>query len=69
MPAQKRYSIIVRERQADHEIELCQCENGAEAIADAARKKSLHLDGGLFARRKIKVAKYEHVYVRENYPY
>lgn len=58
----KRYSIMVRERRADHEVELCQCDSNPEALVAAAQEKYLLVANPSGGSRKISVAKYEHVY-------
>lgn len=59
----KRYSIMVREVGRDHERELCQVDRNPEAIADAAKKKTILVDRG---DKKVKIGAYEHVHVIEN---
>ena len=61
----KRYSIMVRQYLSDKETELCQCNANPEAVAEGARAKFLLISGGLSTRR-IRVPKYEHVWIRDN---
>jgi len=62
----KKYTIMVREAGADHEVEFCQCDSNPGAIVEAAQQKYRLVDGGISSSRKIRVPKYEHVYFREN---
>ena len=59
----KRYSIMARQYGANYETELCQCETNPGAIVEAARQKKIKIEAG---KRKVFVAKYEHVYARDN---
>lgn len=62
----KRYSILVRERCSDNEIELCQCDGNPEALVKAAQSKRVLIYADGMGGRKVSTNKYEHVYIREN---
>jgi hypothetical protein len=57
----KRYSIMARQYAQVGEVELCQVDSHPEAIVAAAQQRTLKLSGK--GKRKIRVPKYEHVYV------
>jgi hypothetical protein len=56
----KRYSIWVRERGSDHDVELCTMESNPTPTVQALHAKQLKLGGGK------KVPKYDWVRVVEN---
>jgi len=62
----KRYSIMVRERGSNNEIELCQCDGNPEALVKGAQSKRVLIYADGLGGRKISTNKYEHVYFREN---
>jgi hypothetical protein len=59
----KRYSIMVKEVGSGREIELCQVDNNAKAIAKAASTKTLRMGSG---NRTYLVFKYDSVRVVDN---
>lgn len=61
----KRYSIMVQEFGSDHEVELCQVEQGAEQIVAAAKAKTLMVHDGK-KNRRTKMSKYLNVRMVEN---
>jgi hypothetical protein len=61
----KRYSILARHEGRDREVEICQCDSNPEAIAEAARMKTVKKDLGL-GKRPISIPMYEHVRIKCN---
>jgi hypothetical protein len=61
----KRFSIMVRSRHSDHEVELCQCDSNPQAVVDAALQKSL-MSRGKPGARKVRVPLYEHARFIDN---
>jgi len=62
----RRYSIIVRERGATKETELCAVDANPEAVLAGVQAKRLMIDGGGASSRRVAVPQYEHSYIREN---
>jgi hypothetical protein len=59
----KRFSIMARPFEQDHDVEVCQCDSNPEAIVAATRLKTIKIVG---KPRPVYVAQYEHVYVKDN---
>jgi hypothetical protein len=57
----KRFSVWVRERGSDHDVELCTMENNPQQTVKALHEKRLKLGGGKTAPR------YDFIYVVDNH--
>lgn len=57
----KRYSIMVIEYGADHEIELCQTDTNPQMVVEGAQQKTLMVYKAKDARRRSKICKYSSI--------
>jgi hypothetical protein len=63
-----KYSIIVREHDSDHDVELLQVNGNPEAIVKALRGKKLTMRASIFKSgpRRFQIPKYSQIRIVEN---
>jgi len=59
----RRYSILVREKGSDREIELCQVDTNPEKVAEAAGMKLLRVGN---SGRQYRIKRYDRVRIVDN---
>ena len=59
----KRYSILVREKGSDREIELCQVDTNPEKVAEAAGMKLLRISS---SGRQYRIKRYDWIRIVDN---